>query len=112
MTTEVPGYVTKTDLVAALIRELLPDGDPRYAALNREFHFTVYEYAHSPLLLSLIRLLWASLHGGPRVSRTHAESARQHDEILAALAEGDASAASTRTYQHIMGADPVKELSG
>ena len=71
-----------------------------------------YGYAHSPLLLSLMRLLWASLHGGPRVSRTYAESARQHDEILAALAEGDAGAASARTYQHIMGADPVKEVSG
>jgi DNA-binding GntR family transcriptional regulator len=45
------------------------------------------------------------------VSRTHAESARQHDEILAALAEGDADAASARTYQHILGADPVKEVS-
>jgi len=90
----------------------LADGDPRYAELNREFHFTVYEYAHSPLLLSLMRLLWASLHGGPRVSRTHAESARQHDQILAALAGGDAGAASARTYQHIMGADPVKEVSG
>jgi DNA-binding GntR family transcriptional regulator len=90
----------------------LADNDPRYAELNREFHFTVYEYAHSPLLVSLMRLLWASLHGGPRVSRTHAESARQHDEILAALAEGDSDAASARTYQHIMGADPVKEVSG
>jgi DNA-binding GntR family transcriptional regulator len=90
----------------------LPDDNPGYAELNREFHFTVYEYAYSPLLLSLMRLLWASLHGGPRVSRTHAESARQHDEILAALAEGDADAASARTYQHIMGADPVKEVSG
>ena len=89
----------------------LADGDPRYAELNREFHFTVYEYAHSPLLLSLMRLLWASLHGGPRVSRTYAESARQHDQILAALAGGDAGA-SARTYQHIMGADPVKEVSG
>lgn len=87
----------------------LADDDPRYAGLNREFHFTVYEYARSPLLLSLMRLLWASLHGGPRVSRTHAESARQHDEILAALADADAPAASTRTYQHITGADPVKE---
>ena len=28
------------------------------------------------------------------------------------LAEGDAGAASARTYQHIMGADPVKEESG
>ncbi len=94
------------------MRALAADDDVGYAELNREFHFTIYEYAHSPLLLSLMRLLWASLHGGPRVSRTHAESARQHDEILAALAEGDADAASARTYQHIMGADPVKEVSG
>jgi DNA-binding GntR family transcriptional regulator len=91
---------------------VLADDDPGYAELNRQFHFTVYEYAHSPLLLSLMRLLWASLHGSPGVSRTHAESARQHDEILAALAEGDSDAASARTYQHIMGADPVKEVSG
>ena len=87
----------------------LADDDPRYAELNREFHFTVYSCAGSPLLLSLMRLLWASLHGGPRVSRTHAESARQHDEILAALADADAAAASALTYQHIMGANPVKE---
>src|SRR6202522_1941826 len=39
----------------------LADEDPYYAELNREFHFTVYEYARSPLLLSLMRLLWASL---------------------------------------------------
>jgi DNA-binding GntR family transcriptional regulator len=87
----------------------LADDDPSYAELNREFHFTVYEYARSPLLLSLMRLLWASLHGGPRVSRTHAESARQHDEILAALGDGDADLASARTYQHIIGADSVKD---
>jgi DNA-binding GntR family transcriptional regulator len=86
----------------------LRDDDPAYAELNRAFHFAIYEYARSPLLLSLMRLLWASLHGGPRVTRTHAESARQHDEILQALAEGDAEGSSARTYQHIMGADPVK----
>jgi DNA-binding GntR family transcriptional regulator len=87
----------------------LADDDPSYAELNREFHFTVYEYAHSPLLLSLMRLLWASLHGGPKVLRTHAESAGQHDEILNALADGDGAAASIRTYRHIMGAAPAKE---
>ena len=76
----------------------------RYADLNREFHFTVYSCAGSPLLLTLMRLLWASLHGGPRVQRSHAESARQHDAILDALRAGDAAAASARTYQHIMGA--------
>jgi DNA-binding GntR family transcriptional regulator len=99
----------------ARLRELndtmrgLADDDHGYAELNREFHFTVYEYAHSPLLLSLMRLLWASLHGGPRVLRSHAESARQHDEILQALSDGDAGAASARTYQHIMGAAPVAD---
>ncbi len=99
-----PGCADLNDQMRALA-----DDDPAYPELNREFHFTVYEYARSPLLLSLMRLLWASLHGGPRVTRTHAESARQHDEILAALAEGDADVASARTYQHIMGADPVKD---
>jgi DNA-binding GntR family transcriptional regulator len=83
----------------------LADGDPRYAELNREFHFTLYQYSRSPLLMSLMRLLWASLHGGPRVLRTHAESARQHDAILDALRTGDADAASALTYQHIMGAE-------
>jgi DNA-binding GntR family transcriptional regulator len=87
--------------------QALADDDPRYAELNREFHFTLYEYAHSPLLLSLMRLLWASLHGGPRVVRTHAESASQHEAILDALRAGDAAAASARTYQHIMGAEHV-----
>jgi DNA-binding GntR family transcriptional regulator len=83
----------------------LADGDPRYAELNREFHFTLYQYSRSPLLMSLMRLLWASLHGGPRVLRTHAESARQHDAILDALRGGDADAASALTHQHIMGAE-------
>jgi DNA-binding GntR family transcriptional regulator len=82
----------------------LADGDPRYAELNREFHFTLQAYSRSPLLMSLMRLLWASLHGGPRVLRTHAESARQHDAILDALRGGDADAASALTYRHIMGA--------
>jgi DNA-binding GntR family transcriptional regulator len=85
----------------------LAGGDPRYPDLNRDFHFTVYEHAGSPLLLSLMRLLWASLHGGPKVSRTHAESARQHDAIIDALSAGDADAAAARTYQHIMSAAPA-----
>jgi DNA-binding GntR family transcriptional regulator len=82
--------------------------DASYADLNREFHFTVYEYAGRPLLLTLMRLLWASLHGGPRVSRTHAESARQHDAILAALKAGDAVGAAAQTHQHIMSAAPAE----
>ncbi len=89
--------------------QALADGDARYAELNRQFHFTLYEYSRSPLLMSLMRLLWASLHGGPRALRTHAESARQHEAILDALRAGDAAAASARTYQHIMGAQHLDE---
>jgi DNA-binding GntR family transcriptional regulator len=87
----------------------LSEDDPSYLDLNRRFHFTTYEYARSPLLLSLMRLMWASLHGGPKVLRTHAESARQHDEILAALRAGDAEAAASRTYHHIMDAQHLAE---
>jgi DNA-binding GntR family transcriptional regulator len=87
----------------------LAEDDPRYPELNREFHFTLYENARSPLLMSLMRLLWASLHGGPRVLRTHAESVRQHDAILDALRAGDVEAAAARTYQHIM---DVRHLTG
>jgi DNA-binding GntR family transcriptional regulator len=84
------------------MRELDED-DTCYPELNREFHFTLYEYAHSPLLITLMRLLWQALHGGPRVVRTHAESTRQHDVIIDALRRGDAEAASKATYDHIMG---------
>lgn len=99
---DAAGIARLEDLNARM--RALGEDDPAYADLNREFHFSVYEYSRSPLLLSLMRLLWASLHGGPKVSRTHAESARQHDEILAALRAGDADAAARHTRQHIMGA--------
>jgi DNA-binding GntR family transcriptional regulator len=85
----------------------LAEDDPAYPELNREFHFTLYEYAHSPLLLSLMRLLWQALRGGPRVSRSHAESTRQHEEIIDALRRGDSEAAQKVTYEHIMGAGPI-----
>ena len=100
------GIAALRDLNEAM--RALADDDPRYADLNRDFHFAVYEHARSPLLLSLMRLLWASLHGGPKVARSHAESARQHDAILAALRAGDPAAASARTYQHIMGTERAR----
>ncbi len=83
----------------------LSDSDTAYAELNRAFHFAVYEYAGSPLLLSLMRLLWAALRGGPRVQRSHADSARQHDAILDALRRGHADGAAEATRSHILGAE-------
>lgn len=98
--------VDKLVALNARMRELAED-DPRYAELNRSFHFTLYDYTHSPLLLSLMRLLWQALHDGPRVLRTHAESARQHDEIIDALRRGDADAAHNATHEHITRATPL-----
>ncbi|MDQ3156823.1 MAG: GntR family transcriptional regulator [Actinomycetota bacterium] len=86
----------------------LPEDDGRYAALNREFHFTIYEAAGSPMLLSMMRLLWQAMPDGPKVIRTHAESARQHGEIIAALADGDADFAALRTIEHILGSDHLE----
>lgn len=82
---------------------VLAEDDPHYDGLNRDFHFAIYEYAHSPLLLSLMRLLWQALHGGPRVLRTHEESVRQHAAIIDALRANDAAAAAAATHEHIMG---------
>ena len=83
----------------------LGEEDAAYAELNRTFHFVVYEYAGSPLLVSLMRLLWAALRGGPRVQRTHADSATQHDAIIDALRRGDVDGAAEATRDHIMGAE-------
>lgn len=79
------------------------EGDAAYGPLNREFHFSIYESADSPLLLSLMRLLWQSMPGGPRVLRSHGESTRQHAALLAALQEGDGDAAADATREHILG---------
>ncbi len=81
----------------------LPEGDMRFRDLNRTFHFAVYEHARSPLLMSLMRLLWASLHGVRRVPQPYAESVRQHDALLEALSRNDPAAAAAHTYHHIMG---------
>ncbi|WP_235999559.1 GntR family transcriptional regulator [Qaidamihabitans albus] len=81
----------------------VPEGDERYAELNREFHFTIYESAASPMLLSMMRLLWQAMPAGPLVTRSHRESVRQHDELVDALAAGDTEQAAAITEKHILG---------
>ena len=101
---QLPGYQPKNlplELVAQI--RALPEGDVRFRDLNRTFHFAVYEHARSPLLMSLMRLLWASLHGARRVPQPYAESVRQHDDLLEALSRNDPAAAAAHTYHHIMG---------
>lgn len=86
---------------------VLPDDDMsihRYGELNREFHFTIYQAAGSPMLLMLMRLLWQQMHDRPRVLRSHRDSAFQHREILGALRERNAETAAALTRAHILGA--------
>ncbi|MGH3358294.1 MAG: GntR family transcriptional regulator [Nocardioidaceae bacterium] len=80
----------------------LDEGDRRYGVLNREFHFIIYQAAASPMLLSMMRLLWQAMPDGPKVTRSHRESTRQHDRLIAALANGDADAAAEITRLHIL----------
>ena len=100
-----------TEAQLAVLRRLndemaaLPAGDERYGALNREFHFTIYESAASPMLLSMMRLLWQSMPDGPKVTRTHVESVGQHRALVDALAAGDAELAAEITQRHILATD-------
>lgn len=86
----------------------LEDGDARYGVLNREFHFTIYESAASPTLLTMMRLLWLAMPDGPKVTRSHGESARQHAELIDALSKGDGELAAEITQRHILGADHLE----
>ncbi len=76
--------------------------DEDYGDLNRDFHFTIYEAAASPMLLSMMRLLWQSMPDGPKVTRPHAESVAQHQELIDALGAGDTERAAEITMQHIL----------
>jgi len=149
MTTQVAGYVSKTDMVAALIRELLMTGELgpgeqlRQRDLAQRFGVSQTQVREAMRRLESEGLLSCDTHRGFTVVvadlgqveenfriRAALESlgaslaARKVDpaglgrlrelneQMRAALARGDAGAASARTYQHIMGADPVKEVSG
>jgi DNA-binding GntR family transcriptional regulator len=79
-----------------------PDIGDAYYDLNRKFHFLIYESARSPLLLTLMRLLWRSVSPGPRVARSHVDSTQQHAELLHALAERDGQAAAALIKAHIL----------
>lgn len=90
----------------------LAEHDDAYASLNREFHFTVYEAAASPMLLSMMRLVWQAMPDGPKVSRTHRESVQQHDDLVEALAAGDAERAAAITAAHILGSTHLPDEIG
>lgn len=77
--------------------------DPAVKELNRAFHFRIYECARSPLLLSLMRVLWRAFPAGPQYWRPHEESIGQHRLLVDALEQRDGEAAAARTSEHVLG---------
>ena len=79
----------------------LPTPDlPRAVELNKTFHFAVYEAAHSPILVEIIRALW--LKAGPVINldlRANPErlakgdAIRFHADVHNAIAAGNGAAA-------------------
>jgi DNA-binding GntR family transcriptional regulator len=99
--------ITESDLdeIRALERGFADcaEGDPALKELNWAFHFRIYECARSPLLLSLMRLLWRAFPLGPQEWRPHQESIEQHTDLVAALAAHDAGRAASIVEEHVLG---------
>lgn len=81
----------------------MDEDDPGYTSANRDFHFAVYEAARSPLLLSIMRLLWQSILLGPMTTRIHQDSWKQHEQLIDALADRDGELAAEIMKEHILG---------
>lgn len=79
------------------------ESDPAAKDLNRQFHFRIYECARSPLLLSLMRVLWGSFGYGPQLWRPHDTSVLEHRELVEALAAREVEQAAGLTRQHVLG---------
>lgn len=79
------------------------EDDPRIKELNRAFHFRIYDCARSPLLLSLMRLLWSAFPRGPQVWRPHSESIEQHRLLVDALETRDGDVVAAITREHALG---------
>ncbi len=77
--------------------------DEGLSELNRRFHFRIYECARSPMLLLLLRLLWRSFPAGPQAGRPHAESVRQHAQLIAALKRRDEDQVAAVIREHVLG---------
>jgi DNA-binding GntR family transcriptional regulator len=71
--------------------------------LNRQFHFRIYECARSPLLLSLMRVLWSSFAYGPTLWRPHDQSVKEHQLLIDALSARDVDRAAKSTHDHVLG---------
>lgn len=94
----------RTDL--ARMTALLRAGRDHDAFLrHRAFHYALYEPAGSPWSMHVIAQLWSGAERYLRLSAGMRDSpeqfAAEHEEVLAAVAEGDADAAVARLEEHL-----------
>lgn len=80
-----------------------PEDDPAVTTLNREFHFRIYECARSPLLLSLMRVLWQSFAHRLKLWRPHADSVHEHAALISALEQRNSDVAAAVIRTHVLG---------
>ena len=90
----------------------LPTPDlPRAVELNKTFHFAVYEAAHSPILVEIIRALW--LKAGPVINLdlranpdrlAKGDAIRFHADVRRAIGAGNGEAAQVGIAADIRGA--------
>lgn len=73
-------------------------------ALNRKFHFRIYESTESPVLIAQLNLLWRTLGDGPPIDRPLSESVAHHQDIIEALRARDGEKAEAATSRHIIDA--------
>lgn len=89
-----PGLVGALKALQKKIVAPAADRQHKFLALNREFHFAIYQAADSPLLYSMIEQLW--LQVGPVFNYLSvdlvAESVDGHEKIIAGLHAHDAEA--------------------
>jgi len=84
---------------------------PRAVELNKSFHFAVYEAAHSPILVEIIRALW--LKAGPVINLdlranpqrlAKGDAIRFHADVRNAIVAGKGAAAQAGIAADITGA--------
>lgn len=79
---------------------------PAHFEKNREWHFAIYEPCAQPILLAFVRRLWEVLPWRTvwAIPGRSTISAREHDEVMAAIREGDAISAAAAMRHHILSA--------
>jgi DNA-binding GntR family transcriptional regulator len=98
--------IAELEAMGLVLARLAGDDDSvDWEPLNREWHFKLYGAANSPLLLSVIAMLWdrSTLYRQVNaVRREHrAKSVREHTALLECCADGDAEGAIKILHEHI-----------